>query len=251
MTVGTVYLVGAGPGDPGLITVKGLSLLRRADVVIHDRLIPHELLSEARPDAEVLDAGKAQHDHRIPQPRINALLVEKAREGKMVVRLKGGDPFVFGRGGEEASYCLAAGVPFEVVPGVSSTIAVPAYAGIPVTHRDLASTFTVITGHENPHKPESSVDYPAVVAAAHAGTLVLLMGVTYLEQIVDELLRAGLDPARPAAGIESGTTPAQRVVVGTLDSIVKLARAAEIKSPALFVIGEVVGLRATLQPATP
>ena len=251
MTVGTVYLVGAGPGDPGLITVKGLSLLRRADVVIHDRLIPHELLSEARPDAEVLDAGKAQHDHRIPQPRINALLVEKARAGKMVVRLKGGDPFVFGRGGEEASYCLAAGVPYEVVPGVSSTIAVPAYAGIPVTHRDLASTFTVITGHENPHKPESSVDYPSVVAAAHAGTLVLLMGVTYLEQIVDELLRAGLDPARPAAGIESGTTPTQRVVVGTLDSIVKLARAAEIKSPALFVIGEVVGLRATLQPATP
>jgi len=251
MTVGTVYLVGAGPGDPGLITVKGLSLLRRADVVIHDRLIPHELLSEARPDAEVLDAGKAQHDHRIPQPRINALLVEKAREGKMVVRLKGGDPFVFGRGGEEASFCLAAGVPFEVVPGVSSTIAVPAYAGIPVTHRDLASTFTVITGHENPHKPESSVDYPAVVAAAHAGTLVLLMGVTYLELIVDELLRAGLDPARPAAGIESGTTPDQRVVVGTLDSIVKLARAAEIKSPALFVIGEVVGLRSTLQPATP
>ncbi|MFZ4794555.1 MAG: uroporphyrinogen-III C-methyltransferase, partial [Blastocatellia bacterium] len=117
MTVGTVYLVGAGPGDPGLITVKGLSLLRRADVVIHDRLIPHELLSEARPDAEVLDAGKAQHDHRIPQPRINALLVEKAREGKMVVRLKGGDPFVFGRGGEEASYCLSAGIPFEVVPG--------------------------------------------------------------------------------------------------------------------------------------
>lgn len=251
MTVGTVYLVGAGPGDPGLITVKGLSLLRRADVIIHDRLIPHELLGEARAGAEVIDAGKAQHDHRIPQPRINALLVEKARAGLMVVRLKGGDPFVFGRGGEESRYCLAAGVPVEVVPGVSSAIAVPASAGIPVTDRDLASSFTVVTGHENPHKPESAVDYPAVVAAARAGTLVLLMGVTYLEAIVEELLRAGLDPRRPAAGIEEGTTPAERTVVGTLETIVALSRAAGIRSPALFVIGEVVRLRPAADQGCP
>lgn len=244
MTVGTVYLVGAGPGDPGLITVKGLALLRRADVVIHDRLIPHELLREVRPNAEVIDAGKAQHDHRIPQPQINALLVEKAQAGKMVVRLKGGDPFVFGRGGEEALFCHSAGVPFEVVPGVSSAVAAPAYAGIPVTHRDVASAFTVVTGHENPDKPASAVDYPAVAAAARAGTLVLLMGVTYLTQIVDELLKAGLDGAKPAACIEAGTLPAQRVIVGTLATIVALAQAANVQSPALFVIGEVVNLRA-------
>lgn len=243
MNVGKVYLVGAGPGDPGLITVKGLALLRRAEVVIHDRLIPPELLSEVSAEAEVFDAGKAQHDHRIPQPRINQLLVEKAREGKMVVRLKGGDPFVFGRGGEEAAFCQAAGIPCEVVPGVSSAIAVPASVGIPVTHRDLASSFTVFTGHENPHKPESSIDYPAVVAAARAGTIVLLMGVTYLELIVAALLAAGLESTRPAAGIESGTTASERVVVGTLATIVDLSRAAGIASPALFVIGEVVGLR--------
>jgi uroporphyrin-III C-methyltransferase len=243
MSVGIVYLVGAGPGDPGLITVKGLKLLRQADVVIHDRLIPLELLGEVKPDAEVFDAGKAQHDHRIPQPRINQLLVEKAQEGKMVVRLKGGDPFVFGRGGEEAAFCQVAGIRCEVIPGVSSAIAVPANVGIPVTHRGLASSFTVFTGHENPHKDESQVDYPEVVAAARAGTLVLLMGVTYLEQIVEELLRAGLDGARPAAGIESGTTSNERLVIGTLATIVPLSRTAGISSPALFVIGDVVNLR--------
>jgi uroporphyrinogen III methyltransferase/synthase len=239
-----VYLVGAGPGDPGLITVKGLALIKRADVIIHDRLIPHDLLREARPDTEIIDAGKAQHDHRIPQPQINALLVEKAREGKQVVRLKGGDPFVFGRGGEEALYCHAAGVLFEVVPGVTSAIAAPAYAGIPVTQRDIASAFTVFTGHENPTKAESAVDYPAVAAAARAGTLVLLMGVTYLAAIIDTLLVAGLDSSIPAACIESGTLPTQRVIEGTVGTIVKLAQAANVQSPALFVIGEVVSLRA-------
>ncbi|MBK8033087.1 MAG: uroporphyrinogen-III C-methyltransferase [Chloroflexi bacterium] len=244
MNVGKVYLVGAGPGDPGLITVKGMDLLRRADVVVHDRLIPHELLRECRADAEIIDAGKAQHDHRIPQPQINALLVEKARAGKLVVRLKGGDPFVFGRGGEEALFCHAAGVPFEVVPGVSSAIAAPAYAGIPVTDRALASAFTVFTGHENPNKPESAVDYPAIAAAARAGTLVLLMGVTYLPQIIAELLKAGIDGAKPAACIESGTTPDQRVIVGTVDTIVGLAQVAQVGSPTLFVIGDVVNLRA-------
>ncbi len=243
MTIGTVYLVGAGPGDPGLITVKGLALVQRADVIIHDRLIPHELLSEARPDAEIIDAGKAQHDHRIPQSQINALLVEKAREGKQVVRLKGGDPFVFGRGGEEALYCHEAGVPFIVVPGVTSAVAVPAYAGIPVTDRTLASAFTVFTGHENPTKPESAIDYPALVAAARAGTLVMLMGVTYLGQIAESLLAAGLDGDIPAACIESGTLPAQRVIEGTLGTIADLAAAADVQSPALFVVGQVVTLR--------
>lgn len=244
MSVGTVYLVGAGPGDPGLITVRGLFLLRHADVIIHDRLIPYELLQEARIDAEIIDAGKAQHDHRIPQPQINALLVEKAKEGKLVVRLKGGDPFVFGRGAEEALYCHAAGVAFEIVPGVSSAIAVPAYAGIPVTHRDLASAFTVITGHENPTKAENAVDYPAIATAATAGTLILLMSVTFLSSIIQELLKNGLDGTKPAACIESGTTTAQRVLVGTLETIVSLAQAAQVQSPALFVIGDVVNLRA-------
>jgi uroporphyrin-III C-methyltransferase len=242
-TVGTVYLVGAGPGDPGLITVKGLRLIKEADVIIHDRLIARELLDEARPDAEIIDAGKAQHNHRIPQPQINALLVEKARMGKQVVRLKGGDPFVFGRGGEEALYCRAAGVPFEVVPGVTSAIAAPAYAGIPVTQRDIASAFTVFTGHENPNKPESAVDYPALAAAARAGTVVLLMGVTYLSTIVDTLLASGLEKSIPAACIESGTMADQRVIEGTVGTIVALAQAANVQSPALFVIGEVVRLR--------
>jgi uroporphyrin-III C-methyltransferase len=241
--IGTVYLVGAGPGDPGLITVRGLALIRRADVIIHDRLIPHSLLSEARADAEIIDAGKAQHDHRIPQPQINALLVDRARAGQVVVRLKGGDPFVFGRGGEEALYCHAAGVPFEVVPGVSSAVAVPAYAGIPVTDRALASAFTVFTGHEDPDKAESAVDYQALAAAARAGTLVLLMGVTYLPKIVEALLAAGLDGATPAACIESGTLPAQRVVEGTLATIAERARETAIASPALVVIGQVVRLR--------
>jgi uroporphyrin-III C-methyltransferase len=241
--VGTVYLVGAGPGDPGLITVKGLTLLRYADVIIHDRLIPHELLADVRVDAEIIDAGKAQHDHRIPQPQINALLVEKALAGKMVVRLKGGDPFVFGRGGEEALACYNAGVPFEIVPGVSSAIAVPAYAGIPVTQRDMASGFTVFTGHENPTKPQNTIDYPALASAARIGTLVLLMGVTYLPQIIEELLAAGLDGNLPAVCIESGTMTNQRVIEGTVKTIVGLAQAANVQSPALFVIGEVVNLR--------
>jgi uroporphyrin-III C-methyltransferase len=246
MSLGKVYLVGAGPGDPDLITVKGADLVHRADVIIYDRLIPHDLLRYARPTAELIDAGKAQHDHRIPQPQINELLVEKARQGKLVVRLKGGDPFVFGRGGEEALFCHKAGIPYEVVPGVTSATAVPAYAGIPVTHRELAAAFTVFTGHEDPTKPESQVDYPALASAARAGTLVLLMGVTYLPKIVNELIMAGIDPDLPAACIENGTTAAQRIVVGTVNTITALA--ADFKSPALTVIGAVVNLRALLQP---
>src|SRR5687768_14513194 len=168
---GKVYLVGAGPGDPGLMTVKGLELVRRADVIAFDRLIPLGILDEARPDAERVDVGKLPQKHRLSQDEINVMLVERAQQGKTVVRLKGGDPFVFGRGGEEALACIAAGVPFEVVPGVSSAIAVPAYAGVPVTQRGIVRAFTVATGHDNPNQPESAgLDYAALAAATRVGT---------------------------------------------------------------------------------
>jgi uroporphyrinogen III methyltransferase/synthase len=239
-SVGTVYLVGAGPGDPGLITVKGLDLIRRADVIIHDRLIPHELLAEARADAEIIDAGKAQHDHRIPQPQINALLVEKARAGHMIiVRLKGGDPFVFGRGGEEMAYCLAADVPCVVVPGVTSAVAVPAYAGVAVTHRDHATAFTVFSGHERPDRAENAVDYAALAAAARLGTLVMLMGVTYLREITARLLEHGIAGDTPALLIEWGTTPRQRELDATLATLADRAESAGFGSPSIAVIGMV------------
>jgi uroporphyrinogen III methyltransferase / synthase len=240
---GTVYLVGAGPGDPGLITVKGLEVLRRADVVIYDRLAPPELLLETRPDAECIDAGKLPQKRRLDQSEINALLIKRAKKGLMVVRLKGGDPFVFGRGGEEALACRAAGVPFVVVPGVSSAIAVPAYAGVPVTYRQLASAFTVFTGHEDPNKPETSIDYDALAAAARLGTLVLLMGVSQLQNITERLIAKGLDGDTPALCIEWGTIERQRVVEGTLATLVALVAEAGLQSPATTVIGQVVGLR--------
>jgi uroporphyrin-III C-methyltransferase len=241
---GKVYLVGAGPGDPGLITVKGLKLLQQADVVLYDRLIPMELLAETRSGAECVDVGKLPQKSRLSQDEINRLLVEYAQQGKMVVRLKGGDPFVFGRGSEEALACHAAGIPFEVVPGVSSAIAVPAYAGVPVTHRQVTSAFTVFTGHEDPTKPESSIDYLALAAAARLGTLVLLMGVSHLPEITTRLLAEGIAPETPAICIEWGTTPQQRIVEGTLASLPEKVRAAAIEAPALTVIGEVVNLRA-------
>lgn len=244
MSVGTVYLVGAGPGDPELITVKGLALLRRADVLVYDRLIPMSLLGEARPDAELIDVGKRPQNHRVSQWRINEILVEKAQQGLNVVRLKGGDPFVFGRGGEEGLACHAAGVPFEVVPGVSSAIAVPAYAGVPVTHRDIVTAFTVFTGHDDPDKPDTGVDYAALAAVARTGTLVLLMGVTYLPKTTERLLAAGLDPDTPALCVESGTMPAQRVIEGTVATIAERALAANVQPPAMTIMGAVVNLRA-------
>lgn len=240
---GIVYLVGAGPGDPGLITVKGLDLIRRADVIIHDRLIPLELLAEARQGAELIDAGKAAGDHKIRQPDINRLLVERAQRGLSVVRLKGGDPFVFGRGGEEALHCAEAGVPFVVVPGVSSAIAVPAYAGVPVTHREVASALTIFTGHDAPDDPNNAIDYDALAAAARLGTVVFVMGATYLQQIVERLISVGVSGESPAMCIEWGTTPRQRLVVGTLAQLPALVAEAGIGSPALTVIGEVVRLR--------
>ncbi len=246
-TVGTVYLVGGGPGDPGLITVKGLELLRRADVILYDRLIPKELLAEARPGAELIDVGKPSYKpHRISQDMINETLISKARDGHMVVRLKGGDPFVFGRGGEEALACRAAGVPFVVVPGVTSAIAVPAAAGIPVTHRGVATMFTVFAGYEDPTKGDSHIDYDTLAHVARTGTLVLLMGASRLPQIVEQLIAAGVDPNTPAACIEWGTTDQQRVVEGTLATLPQITADAQIGPPTTTIIGAVTALRATL-----
>ncbi len=238
---GKVYLVGAGPGDPDLITVKALRLLRRADVVLYDRLIPFELLAEARADAELVNVGKEPTRHRLAQEAINSLLIERALEGKEVLRLKGGDPFIFGRGGEEALACRQHGIEFEIVPGISSAYAVPAYAGIPLTQRGISSGFTVITGHEAPTKGESSIDYEAL--AGLGGTIVILMGVKQLPLICARLIAGGLDAGVPAAIIEWGTLPEQRGVSGTVGSIADIAREYDIRPPAITVIGEVVRLR--------
>jgi uroporphyrinogen III methyltransferase/synthase len=240
---GKVYLVGAGPGDPGLITVRGAACLRRADVVVYDRLAAPALLEYAPAHAERIYVGKAAGDHCLPQAEINHLLVERARAGCCVVRLKGGDPFVFGRGGEEALALAEAGIPFEVVPGVSSSIAVPAYAGIPVTHRGMASSFVVRTGH-TADATGPQVDRLAFGSAAHDSTVIYLMGVEKLAAIVAELLAEGRAPATPAALIRWGTTPRQRTVTGRLDAIAELGR--DMEPPALLVVGEVVRLRQRL-----
>ncbi|MGO8762575.1 MAG: uroporphyrinogen-III C-methyltransferase [Desulfobaccales bacterium] len=239
-----VYLVGAGPGDPGLITVRGLALLRRADVVIYDQLANPELLKEVPAAAELLYVGKKAGAHALPQGGINELLVQKARNGLTVVRLKGGDPFVFGRGGEEAEELAAAGIPFEVVPGVTSAVAVPAYAGIPVTHRRYATLVTFITGHEDPTKEASTIPWAAL--GQNPGTLVFLMGVKNLAENCRRLVAAGRAPETPAAVIQSGTTLTQRTVVGTLADIAARARQADIKPPAVLVVGSVVELAGPL-----
>jgi uroporphyrin-III C-methyltransferase len=238
---GKVYLVGAGPGDPDLITVKAMRLIASADVIVYDRLIPAEVLDYARDHAELIDAGKAPTKHRLSQDVINHILIDRARVGAIVVRLKGGDPFVFGRGGEEALACRDAGIPFEVVPGVSSAIAVPAYAGIPVTQRNISAVFTVITGHEDPSKDGGMLNYEA--AAKMGGTLIVLMGAEKLRALLARLIEAGLDPDTPAASIEWGTTDAQRVIVGTVTTLPDLAVDAGIQPPATTIIGEVVRLR--------
>jgi uroporphyrin-III C-methyltransferase len=233
---GIVYLVGGGPGDPDLITVKGLNCLRRADVVLYDRLAPRALLDEAPPHAELIDVGKAPRRARRSQAEINALLIEHTRLGRTVVRLKGGDPFVFGRGGEECQALAGAGIPFEVVPGITSAVAVPAYAGIPVTQRSLNTAFSVVTGHSR--GPDSGIDWAAV---SRSGTLVFLMGVEHLPEIVARLLEHGRTAATPAALIENCTTPDQFVVTGTLHDIVQRGRG--VQPPAVLVVGEVVRLR--------
>ena len=254
LAVGTVYLVGAGPGDPGLLTVRGAELLALADVVVYDALANPRLLSRA-PTSEIVYVGKRAASHSMSQEQINAELVRHARRGKRVVRLKGGDPFVFGRGGEECEALHAAGVPFEVVPGITAAIAAPAYAGIPVTHRDLNSSFTLLTGHEKEESyrdPEArhrtlgagtDMDWPAI---ARLPCVAFYMGVKSLPRISAKLIEHGLDPATPAATIQWGTTPKQRTVVGTITTLPDLVAAAGVTPPALTIVGRVVALRPTM-----
>jgi uroporphyrinogen III methyltransferase/synthase len=242
---GLVYLVGAGPGDPGLLTARALELIARADVILHDRLIPAAALDGARADAELLYVGKEGGGTAVPQEQTEALMVDRARAGRMVVRLKGGDPFVFGRGGEEAQTLRAAGVDFEVVPGITAGVAAPAYAGIPVTHRDHASAVAFVTGHEHPAKPGSALDWPAL--ARFPGTLVFYMGVKRLPEIARQLMAEGRDGEEPAAIVQEGTLPTQRTVTATLATIADRAAAEGIRAPAITVVGPAAGAREELQ----
>jgi uroporphyrinogen III methyltransferase/synthase len=241
---GIVHLVGAGPGDPGLATVRALELIASAEAIVYDRLVPPDLLEHARPEAELIDVGKRPGDPGIGQDAVNQLLVELAQARKRVVRLKGGDPFVFGRGGEEAEALERAGVAFEIVPGVTAGVAAPAYAGIPVTHRDEASAVAFVTAHEDPEKPESALDWAAL--AAFPGTLVFYMGVRTLPAVAARLIEHGRSPAETAAVIERGTLPGQRVVSAPLSEIAARAEAEGIRPPALTVVGRVAALRERL-----
>jgi uroporphyrinogen III methyltransferase / synthase len=238
---GKVYLVGAGPGDPGLLTLKGKACIRRADVVIYDYLANPSFLDYARKDARRIYVGKKGGAHTMSQEAINRLIIEEAEAGHVVVRLKGGDPFIFGRGGEEAQELIKSRVAFEVVPGVTSAISVPAYAGIPLTHRNHTPTVAFITGHEDPEKGQSTVAWDRL--ATGAGTLVFLMGVGNLSRISERLITNGRAPHTPVAVIERGTLPDQRTVVGTLETIARLADETRIRPPAVIVVGEVVRLR--------
>jgi uroporphyrin-III C-methyltransferase len=240
--LGLVTLAGAGPGDPGLVTAKALDRLRRADVVVYDRLAEPALPGDFAPEVELINVGKTAGNHPTPQPQINALLVAKAREGKRVVRFKGGDPLVFGRGGEEIQELVAAGVPFEVVPGVTAGIAGPAYAGIPVTHRREAVRVQLVTAHESSKSEDPQVDWAAVARDPHM-TTVGYMGVTALPRVVAQLVAGGMDPNTPAAVIERGTTPAQRAVTAPLSGLAERAAAVGIQPPAVFVIGPTVAHR--------
>ncbi len=237
----TVYLVGAGPGDPGLMTQRSLDLIARADVIIYDRLIPEGALDRARSDAQLIFAGKEGGGEQVPQAVTDQLLVEHGSVADIVVRLKGGDPFVFGRGGEEAEILRDAGIDFEVVPAVTAGIAAPAYAGIPVTHRDAASAVAFLTGHEDPAKPESALDWKAL--AAFPGTLCVYMGVRQLEGISARLIEGGRSPEEPAALIQRGTYPTQRTVVATLGSLARVAREQKFGAPAIALFGPVAALR--------
>jgi len=241
---GKVFLVGAGPGDPGLITVKGMLALQQAQVVVYDRLVGPELLEAVPENAELIFVGKARGRQQLTQTEINQLLVEKAAQGLNVVRLKGGDPFVFGRGGEEALELKRNSLPFEIVPGVTSAIAGPAYAGIPLTHRGVATTFTVVSGSEDPSKPGSTI--PWEVLAKNGGTLVVLMGWASLEKILDTLQTAGMPVTTPAALVQWGTWSEQQTVTGNIGNILELGKAAGLTAPVITVIGNVVNLREEL-----
>ncbi len=243
-TKATVYLVGAGPGDLGLVTLRAKECIETADVIVYDHLANPEILSWARDDAEFVYAGKEAGGSQLSQQEINAILIDKAREGKQVVRLKGGDPFVFGRGAEEAQAIADAGIAFEIVPGITSAIAGPAYAGIPMTHRAHNSHVTFFTGHEDPAKAESAIDYAAL--ARLGGTQVMLMGVERLGSITNEMLKHGVSGDLPVALVRSATTGQQETLTGTLSDIAQKAIANDFKAPAVAVFGEVVGLRDAL-----
>ena len=246
MRRGVVSLVGAGPGDPGLLTVRGRRRLRQADVIVYDRLVDPRLLDLAPASALRIFAGKAASAHALPQAQINALLIAHARRGRRVVRLKGGDPFVFGRGGEEAEALVEAGIRFEVVPGVSSAVAVPAYAGIPLTHRGLSSSFAVVTGHEDPGKGEARVEWGRLATAVD--TLVVLMGAASLPRIARTLIAHGRGAGTPVALVRRGTTLAQETLTTTLGAVAAEAPGTALEAPMVAVIGEVVRLRRRLAP---
>lgn len=243
-TMGKVYLVGAGPGDPELITVKGLTCIQRADVILYDRLINEELLSYAKPDAELIFCGKLPGCHAMQQETINRALVLHAKKGKTVVRLKGGDPFVFGRGGEEAEALVKHGIEFEIVPGVTSAIAAAAYAGIPVTHREFSSSVAFVTGHR---REGSGDEIQWESLAKGIDTIAIYMGIQRLSSICSQLMKYGKSPETPAAVIEWGTTSAQRTVTGTLATIAEIAANEQMRNPSMVIIGEVVRLRANIQ----
>ncbi len=237
MSYGTIYLLGAGPGDVELITFKGYRLICKADVILHDHLIPSELLGFAKPDAEIISVGKFAGRHTMPQEQINELLIEKAKKNEVVVRLKGGDPLLFGRGGEEAEACVQAGIKFEFVPGVTSALAAPCYGGIPPTHRNCTSNVAIVTGHR---KDEKEIEIPK------AGTIIFLMGVSNIEKIVSSLLEAGWPGQTKIAAIEKGTCYDQRVIEGTLDDFLEVTRKAQMRTPAVFIVGKVVELKEKL-----
>jgi uroporphyrinogen III methyltransferase/synthase len=241
--IGKCILAGAGPGDIGLVTLRTKEAVEQADVVVYDSLCNPEILNWSRPDAEVIYAGKKAAAHTLSQDEINELILDRAKAGKLVIRLKGGDPFVFGRGAEEAEVLAEAGIPFEVIPGISSAVAAPAYAGIPVTHRDVTSSFTVFTGHEDPAKPESAIDYTALVQGR--GTLVMLMGAARLSKVVAELRAHGAVSTMPVALVRWGTTGRQETIVGKLDNIEEIAM--EIEPPVVAVFGDVVSYRQRLK----
>ncbi len=239
--MGKVYLVGAGPGDPELLTLKALRLIKSADVILYDRLINQEILLFAKPDCELIYVGKEDGKHTIEQEKINELLLEYAHTKEVVVRLKGGDPFIFGRGGEEALFLAEHGIEFEVVPGVSSFYSVPAYAGIPITFRGISSSFAVITGHEDPRKEKSSIDWESLKGI---NTLIVLMGVSRRKEIARKLIEVGRDPKEPVAFIENGTTERQRVILTDLYEL--STNPPEVNPPAIMVVGSVVRLKEKL-----
>jgi len=238
--MGKVYLTGAGPGDIDLLTIKALKVVQEANVIIYDRLANHDILKRAKDGCKFIYVGKADGKHTLPQDQINEVIYENALKFDTVVRLKGGDPLVFGRGGEEAKYLKSRGIEYEFIPGVTSAISVPAYAGIPVTHRGVAVSFRVVTGHESPNKKSSQIDWESMKADE---TIIFLMGLHNLSNIVNNLMRVGHGGNTPCAVISKGTTPEQKTVVGTLLNIVKLVEDHKLETPALIVVGKVVELR--------